>query len=164
MGLMDLFNKRTDSEYLNDMTYIQEVKRYSGLFQQYDILLAAGGYGWDYMKSSADYMASADLLDVQQVTMQSVSGAEENNITKAYKSIGTCMGLPENGVLSMAGISKVLNAPVKVVWFNQTRMLRVFSTIDDEVLIRKYTETLIRRTFNTSDAMKLGKPLDSANK
>lgn len=160
MGLFDIF-KETDSEYLNDMTYIQEVKHISGPFEQYDILLAAGGYGWDYMTSSADYMANADLKDVQQVTMQAIAGAEENDITKAYKSVGHATGLPENGVLSMAGISNSLNGPVKVVWFNQTRVLRVFALTDDETLIRKYVETLIRRSFNTADAMKLGKPLDS---
>ena len=31
--------------------------------------------------------------------------------------------------------------------------------LDDEVLIKKYVETVIRRTFGTKDAMKLAKPI-----
>ena len=34
--------------------------------------------------------------------------------------------------------------------------------IDDELLVKKYVETMIRRTFGTENAMKLGKPMRSA--
>jgi len=46
-----------------------------------------------------------------------------------------------------------------VVWFNQTRVLRFFTTIDDDTLMTKYIETVIRRTFGTEDAMKLAQPV-----
>lgn len=65
----------------------------------------------------------------------------------------------ENGVLSIAGISTTLKVPIKIVWFNQTKILRFFTLIDDELLIKKYAETVIRRTFRTQDAMKLGKDI-----
>ena len=46
-----------------------------------------------------------------------------------------------------------------IVWYNQTSSLRVFTHIDDKVLITKYVETLIRRSFGTKDAMKLANPI-----
>ena len=54
----------------------------------------------------------------------------------------------------IAGMSEKLCAPLKIVWFNQTRTLRFFTHVDDELLLRKYVETVIRRTFNTKDEMK----------
>lgn len=64
---------------------------------------------------------------------------------------------------SVYGISRVLKCPVKIVWFNQSRVLRLFTIIDDEVLLTKYIETVIRRTFGTKDAMKLAKPVPKKN-
>ena len=57
----------------------------------------------------------------------------------------------QHGILSIAGHSRTLNDSVKIVWYNQTRILRVFTHINDEVLITKYVETIIRRTFGTKD-------------
>ena len=61
----------------------------------------------------------------------------------------------EHGILSIAGHSHTLNDSVKIVWYNQTRVLRLFTHINDETLVTKYVETIIRRTFGTKDAMKL---------
>ena len=65
----------------------------------------------------------------------------------------------ERGRLSIYGHSRTLNSSVQIVWFNQTRVLRIITQINDEMLITKYVETLIRRTFGTKDAMKLAKPV-----
>ena len=62
-------------------------------------------------------------------------------------------------MLAIGGISRTLKMPVKIVWFNQTRVLRFFTPVDDEMLLTKYIETVIRRTFGTKDAMKLAKPV-----
>ena len=43
--------------------------------------------------------------------------------------------------------------------FNQTQILRFFTIIDNEELVKKYAETVIRRTFGTENEMKLGKPI-----
>lgn len=124
---------------LDDISYIQEMKHLYGkvgfvLWQQYDILLASQHYGWETMVDWAAYMESADIENFERLT-------------------------EENGSLSIAGYSRTLNDSVKIVWFNQTRMLRVFTHINDETLITKYVETFIRRTFGTTDAMKLAKPV-----
>ena len=179
MGLFDIFKKKTPaapnqsttkaaeipaSEYLDDITFIREIKHITaGPWHQYDVLLAARGYGWDMMKDWADYMSDADLEHISQVTTGSL-GVQEKDITKSYTDNGgKCKNTPElnseMGVLSVAGMSKTLRAPMKIVWINQTQILRFFTLVEDELLIKKYVETTIRRTFGTDNAMKLGKPI-----
>ena len=151
MGLFDKFKKKNNEEYIDDVTFIRDIKHIqSGPWHQYDVLLAAQGYGWDYMISSADYMAAADLENISQVTSGFID-SEDTDITEELKN--------EAASLSVAGISKTLKAPMKIVWFNQTQVLRFFTIVDDETLIKKYIETVIRRTFGTNDAMKLAKPI-----
>ena len=179
MGLFDIFLKKlpqnrinpfqktktiSEDEYIDDITFIREIKHIpSGPWHQYDVLLAAQGYGWDNMLYWADYMAEADLEHISQVTTGTL-GAQENDITQSYSSNGgKCKNTPEltteRGFLSVAGISRTLKAPMKIVWINQTQVLRFFTLVDDELLIEKYIETTIRRTFGTENAMKLGKPI-----
>lgn len=179
MGLFDLFKKRDSSEnhpnssndisdlqeeYIDDVTYVRAMKHMSSApWHQYDILLASQGYGWDFMIRWADYMATADLENISQVTAGGL-GTEEIDITEAYMSNNNkCLNLSEleieKGTLSIAGISRVLHVPMKIVWINQTNTLRLFTIIDDDILIRKYVETIVRRTFGTKDGMKLGKPI-----
>ena len=179
MGLFDVFKKKAPvpqnwsvtkaaelptSEYLDDITFIREIKHItSGPWHQYDVLLAARGYGWDMMKDWADYMSDADLEHISQVTTGSL-GVQEKDITKSYADNGgKCKNTPElnleMGILSVAGMSKTLRAPMKIVWINQTQVLRFFTLVEDELLIKKYVETTIRRTFGTDNAMKLGKPI-----
>lgn len=173
---MDLFNKRQENikesqqniEYLSDITFIKDMKHTMvGAWHQYDVLLAARGYGWDMMKEWADYMATSDLGNISQVTISSI-GSPEMDITKSYSHNGCrCVKTPElnieKSMLSIAGLSKTLNAPMKIVWFNQTRALRFFTFVNDELLIKKYVETTIRRTFGTADTMKLGKPIPDSS-
>ena len=63
----------------------------------------------------------------------------------------------ERGMLGIGGSSKVLRDLVKIVWINQTRTLRLFTTQDHGARIEPYVETVVRRTFGTPDAMKRGK-------
>lgn len=175
MGLSDLFKKKNvapqaeeetettviDEEYLNDITFIRDMKHIcNGPWHQYDVVLAARGYGWNDMISWADYMADVDLENVSQVTFSNM-GSGETDITESYKrNSDKCSQMPEltreQGVLSIAGVSKILKAPMKIVWFNQTQILRFFTFNNDETLMKKYVETVIRRTFGTENEMKLG--------
>lgn len=154
-----------ENEYLDDITYIQDIKHIqSGAWHQYDVLLAAQGYGWKTMIGWADYMAASDLEDVDEMKTANSLQGQDIDITESYKSSnGKGIEIPElkteRGVLSIAGISKTLRSPVKIVWFNQTRVMRFFTTTGDEQFIQKYVETVIRRTFGTENAMKLGKPI-----
>ena len=179
MGLFDMFKRKSttpparnttsaanhsDDKYLDDITFIRDMKHIpAGAWHRYDVLLAARGYGWDMMKDWADYMAEADLEHISQVTAGSL-GAQERDITASYSGNGSkCRNTPElnveMGMLSIAGMSKALKAPMKIVWINQTQVLRFFTSSDDELMVKQYVETMIRRTFGTENAMKLGKPI-----
>lgn len=152
-----------ECEYLNDITFIKAISHTSaGEWQQYDVVLDARGYGWETMKEWADYMATADLEHISRVEA-GILGGKKQDVTQSYADHGgKCKQTPElnteQGMLSMAGFSRALKAPVKIVWMNQTQKLRFFTTTADELLIRKYVETVIRRTFETENAMKPGKP------
>ena len=154
----------SEEDYLDDITFIKDMKHLTnGPWHQYDVLLNAMGYGWDMMKEWADYMAEADLMPVSQVCVGALC-VQEREVTKSYLANGgKCQTTPEleteSGMLSIAGISQTLKNPMKIVWINQTQVLRFFTITDDELLIKKYVETCIRRTFGTENAMKLGKPI-----
>ena len=150
---------------LDDTSYIQEMKHLYGnvgiaLWQQYDILLATQPYGWDTMVDWAAYMESADIDKIDSIIVGDLN--VDNGIELAHVYNQNRVGLKnyerlkeECGMLSIAGHSRTLNDSVKIVWANQTRVLRLFTHINDETLITKYVETVIRRTFGTKDAMKL---------
>ena len=152
---------------LDDTSYIQEMKHLYGnvgiaLWQQYDILLATQPYGWDTMVDWAAYMESADIDEIDSIIVGDLN--VDNGIELAHVYNQNRVGLKnyerlkeECGMLSIAGHSRTLNDSVKIVWANQTRVLRLFTHINDETLITKYVETIIRRTFGTKDAMKLAK-------
>lgn len=158
-----------DTEYLDDITFIESVHHTGGggnPWEMYDVMIAAQGYGWDMMKDWADYMVEADLEHISKVMVGDVQNCEFTDSFIAHG--GKCKETPELDVeqrcLTLAGFSKTLRAPMQIVWFNQTRMLRFFTTVRDEGQMYRYIETVIRRTFGTEDAMKLGKPLSEAKK
>lgn len=154
---------------LDDVSYIQEMKHLHGnvenmVWQQYDILLAAQHYDWYTMVDWASYMESADINNIESVVV--ADSANATGIELAHEYNQNKMGLKnfenikeERGRLSIYGHSRTLNSSVQIVWFNQTRVLRIITQINDEMLITKYVETLIRRTFGTKDAMKLATPV-----
>ena len=154
---------------LDDVSYIQEMEHLHGnvgivVWQQYDILLAAQHYGWETMVDWAAYMESADIDKIDSIVVGDLNQNDGIELAHVYNQ--NKVGLKnfeklkeEHARLSIAGHSRTLNDSVKIVWFNQTRVLRVFALINDETLITKYVETLIRRTFGTKDAMRLAKPI-----
>ena len=154
--------KTDNEEYLDDITFIKDMKHSAnGPFHQYDVLLDAQKYGWDYMIDTADYLAGADLRSVTEVRTGDL-GSQGMDITGSYHEHGdkfrdTPQLKVERGFLSVAGDSAAIEAPVKVMWVNQTRAMRLYTLKEDEMLVRKYIETLIRRSFGSDDAMKLGK-------
>ena len=97
MALFDLFKKKNGGkethnpqkavslptdEYLDDITFIRDIKHFqAGPWHQYDVLLAARGYGWDMMIDWADYMSVSDLGHISQVTT-GYMGTQEKDIKK----------------------------------------------------------------------------------
>ena len=157
-----------DEPMLDDVSYIKEIQHLSGkvgfvTWQQYDILLAARPYYWEAMVDWAAYMETADIDSIESLTVNAPD-EEETELAQEYNQ--NKVGLKnfdkltkEMGSLSIAGHSRTLNDDVKIVWYNQTNVLRVFTHVNDETLMTKYVETVIRRTFGTPDAMKLAKPV-----
>lgn len=156
---------------LDDVTFIEDMRHIAspdGVWHQYDALLDARVYGWDMMKDWADYMAAADLEHISEVITGTMY-AEKQNVTESYVAHGgKCGETPEldteQGMLSIAGISRTLREPLKIGWINQTRTLRLFTIKEDDLRMRKYVETMVRRSFGTENAMKLGKPAESSEK
>lgn len=150
---------------LDDVTFIKSISHsMSGVWHQYDVLLASRGYGWDMMIDWAEYMNTSDLQGVSQVAVSDMMGGLEQELTDRYIAAGRKVASieelqTERSSLSVAGLSATIGHPVKIVWINQTNTLRVFTTTGDEALVNKYVETVIRRTFGTPDAMKAAKPL-----
>jgi len=154
---------------LDDISYIQEIKHLhenagNVVWQQYDILLATQHYDWETIVDWAAYMESADINMIESVIVADLAEAIGTELAHVYNQ--NKVGLKnfeklkkEKARLSIYGHSHTLNSSVQIVWFNQTRVLRVITHIDDEIYITKYVETLIRRTFGTKDAMKLAKPI-----
>ena len=154
---------------LDEVSYIQQMKQLYGnvgnaFWKQYDILLATQHYGWETMVDWAAYMESADFDKIDSIAVANPTDDEGIELAHVYNQ--NKVGLKniewlkeEYGILSIAGHSRTLNDSVKIVWYNQTNTLRLFTHINDEVLVTKYVETLIRRTFGTNDAMKLAKPV-----
>lgn len=183
MGLLDLFKKKTQEttvssetkdksvprafDYeIDDLSYIADVKHLSnGPWHQYDVILAARGYGWETILDWADYMATADLAHISKVSKAILPGANEIDVLDEYNKYSSFKKTPslqeEGGVLSVGGMSKAIGGPMQIVWVNQSQLLRFFTITNDEILIRRYAETMIRRTFNTPDGMKLARPVEA---
>ena len=153
-----------NEELLDDISFIQDMKHIAGggPWQQYDFLLAAQPYGWEYMVDTAAYMESADLDGISTVTTAEMANMPETELIDQFRESKVNLKdfkilSVEKGQLGVGGISRVLRAPAKIVWFNQTRVMRLFTPLDDEILVSKYIETVIRRTFGRKDAMKMAK-------
>lgn len=148
---------------LDDVTFIGEVRRsMAGPWHQYDFRLLAQPYGWEMMCSWVDYIFSKDLVN-NRCLWRATMGANETEVTQSYRANGckasqTPELQAEGSMLSVAGLSETLRLPVKIVWMNQTKLLRIFTIVDDERLIRRYAETVVRRSFGKPEAMKPGRP------
>ena len=166
MALSDQLNtqKNPDSDRIDDMSYIAELHHTEGSWHQYDFLLAASKYGWDYMVDSADYMVKTELDHIGTVSRSELVGSGEKELLDEFTTAGGAIKAMESlseeaGALGLGGRSKTLGDLVKIVWFNQTRVIRMFSPINDEDLFLRYAESMIRRSFGTPDAMKKAMPV-----
>lgn len=166
--------KKAADTMLDDISYIQEIQHLSGktglmVWHQYDILLAARPFFWEVMVDYAAYMESADLNNIDSLTITEEPGDSAIELAHVYNQAKGGLKnfdrlTKERASLGISGHSLTLNEKVKIVWFNQTRVIRIFTPLNDETLITKYAETLIRRTFGTEDAMKLAKPVPKEQK
>lgn len=93
------------------------------------------------------------------MSISEIMGENEKELIDAFnasgKSIKAMKSLREEaGALGIGGMSKLVGAPVKIVWINQTGVIRIMTPINDEDLLTRYAESVVRRNFGTPDAMK----------
>ena len=138
------------------VSYIEDMKQLAfkmgdTVWQQYDILLATRGYGWDDIIEAADYLASADMDYIDSISTSSPTEETEELVHAYRQSKGSLKDLSllaeEKGSLGLDGHSRKFDRSLKIVWYNQTRVLRIFSMFDDAALIREYVETMMQRAF-----------------
>lgn len=153
---------KNNSDTLNDASYIYAVEHIVGPWHQYDFTLATKGYGWEYIVSSAEYIVNADLFNVGTISVTPLVGSLTKEYISDYKESGgkICMISElenEASMLGVGGLSKALGGiPLKIVWINQTNIIRIMTPVDDIEFMICYMETVIRRSFGTVDALKKG--------
>lgn len=89
MGLLDFFKKKkrlTSSDVLDDESYIKVIRHCSQeAWHQYDVLLAARGYGWKGMVDWASYMSKTDLMNISTITYSSLPGSKEIECIESFR-------------------------------------------------------------------------------
>jgi len=146
---------------LDSYTWLEDVKHsMNGNWHVYDVTFYADGYDWDYVRNSAEYMI---LNDVTKVVEVKVADTVEYNITDEFMQYGSLLSTPsmnnEYRVMSVAGFSRVLNKNMMIIWFTNARVLKFITELEDETMLRKYAETMLRRNFGTENEMKTGRPI-----
>ncbi|MBR6103209.1 MAG: hypothetical protein IKP95_12330 [Ruminococcus sp.] len=92
-------------------------------------------YGYDFILDAAQGFIDNDLRDnLQRAAVAEQAGTEQTNVTEALKAAGNALrACPETakecGMLTVAGISGIMQVPVQLVFFNQTNLVRVVSPI-----------------------------------
>lgn len=149
-------------DVLNDTPYIYSVEHIVGPWHQYDFTLAVRGYGWEYVLSSAEYMIQADLCNIGTISITPFAGSQAKEYVSNFRENDENISLiaefkNEASMLGVGGLSKALGGmPLKIVWINQTNIIRIMTPADDTEFMIRYMETVIRRNFGTADALKKG--------
>lgn len=146
-----------DYSYICDVKYKKSTKDYP--LHQYFITLT-GHYGWEYMLSTADYVLKADFLQLEQLYCGNLGGREIDMTGQYDSSLGLYAVFDvrdEASWLSIAGASKRIGG-VRIVWYNQTRNMKIETMVPIRDIAVAYAETIVRRTFGTADELKLWPP------
>ena len=79
-------------------------------------------YGYDFMLDAAQVLLADFGDDLQRFAKAEISGSEFINITdKIGENVRDCEALnKECGVIAVAGISKVMQCPMQIIFYNQT--------------------------------------------
>lgn len=90
-------------------------------------------YGYDFMLDAAQLIIDMDFRDeLQRVAVAEVAGAEDMEQIDQVRACGNrlreCPSVAEeNGVLTISGVSRVMECAVQFMFFNQTRLVRLVS-------------------------------------
>lgn len=102
-------------------------------------------FGYDDILKSAQWLITHDL-QLQTLTTAEIAGAPEQEHIQELQACGNledCVG-KETGVLAVGGASKSTQCLLKVYWYNQTFVVRIFTLGDvEQNRIDAFTEMLL---------------------
>ena len=139
--------------------YVANVKHepIDDVWHRYTIQLSYSfGYGWEDIIAGADRMAD-DLSPIQTVQLLTEWGAEKE-LLHAYQKSGFVFAemeeLSEEGMmLCIAGISKTLDRPTMITWFNQINGFGITTMGEcSDRDIRSYAEVIAGKRFTDAAA------------
>ena len=99
-------------------------------------------YGYDFMLEAAQEIIDNDFMDdTQRIAVSELAGAKNEEVLDEVGKYGMQLRrCPETakecGVLTVAGISREMNCPFQLVFFNRTNRVRLFSPDEDYFSIR----------------------------
>ncbi len=89
-------------------------------------------YGYDFMLDAAQVIIDTDFKDnTQRFAVAEIAGADDQERITELKAenyiIRDCeTSTKEHGVLTISGVSDIMETPVQMVFFNQTNIVRLF--------------------------------------
>ncbi|MDO4477578.1 MAG: hypothetical protein Q4B73_00885 [Lachnospiraceae bacterium] len=98
---------------------------------------ATWNYGYDFMLDAAQVLIDTDFKDkVQYVDVAADVGGDRRDLTKSAAACGNdlrkCPAIArENASLAIAGPSDTMACAFKLIFFNQTRVVRLISPMVD---------------------------------
>lgn len=115
---------------------------------------------WESILQMVDYLLKADIVNF---LVRVVDGNQETDITASFRANGNrCASTPElqkeHQQLILIGDSRCADQRIRLNWTNQANMIDMDLALDSQTLSVRYIETLLRRSFKTADALKLGEP------
>ncbi len=90
------------------------------------------GYGYDFMLDAAQVIIDSDFKEnTQRFAVAEIAGAEDQERLTELKAenyiIRNCdTSTREHGVLTVSGMSDIMECPIQIVFFNQTNIVRLF--------------------------------------
>lgn len=111
------------------------------------------GYGYDFMLEAAQVLIDTDFGErLERVAVSMISGARDEELIDKVKRAGSILRecpetAEEHGTLTVAGISKIMESPVQVVFFNQTNIVRLFCP--DKRLFDEHGERVFDNYMNS---------------
>lgn len=151
MRLFGIFGKHKEENKKEASPVVALDHKQEGPWHQYDVLTDTV-YGWQTILDWADYMIKTDIADVQYVTACASPNGEEIDYSLEYAFHEGVKKVPqfarEQALLGVAGHSRSLHIPMKIVWLTNTKVIRFFIMTDDEKMIREYAAKTIKRSFD----------------
>ena len=89
-------------------------------------------YGYDFMLDAAQVIIDTDFKEnTQRFAVAEIAGADDQERITELKAenyvIRDCeTSKKEHGVLTISGVSDIMETPVQIVFFNQTNIVRLF--------------------------------------